>query len=202
MKPRVLITGFGPLPGQPDNPSATLVRGLRQIFAREPSGFELRAVVLKTEYATAWQKLKRELETFEPNIVICFGVAAGETGFRLEQQARNQCSTESPDAAGFIPKDSVIQADGALSHNATLPLTQILESLNHAHIDARLSDDAGDYLCNYTFFHLMAHATAHGSPARAGFIHIPSPDLPHTMTRQKLIQGARLIINTSQPLLA
>jgi pyroglutamyl-peptidase len=199
MKPRVLITGFGPFPGQPVNPSATLVRSLRQFFAREQQRFDLRAVVLKTEYEGGWQKLQSELNRFKPDVVVCFGVAAGETGFRLEQQARNHCSTEKPDAAGYTPASSTINPDGAISHNATLPLNQIQSDLTAARIDCRMSDDAGDYLCNHVFFNLMARATSEGSPVRAGFIHIPVPDQPDTLSRTKLIKGARLIIDASLP---
>lgn len=197
MKPRLLITGFGPFPGQPHNPSAPLVRGLRQIFARAQSGFDIRAVVLKTEYQAGLKKLNTEMRSYKPDIVICFGVAAGETGFRLEQQAQNRCSITHADASGHKPDEATILTGGQASHPSTLPLDKINNALVQSEIPCLLSDDAGDYLCNYIFYHLMAQTVSDNRPVRAGFIHIPMPDHPGTLSRQQLVRGARAIINAA-----
>ena len=39
--------------------------------------------------------------------------------------------------------------------------------------EARLSDDAGGYLCNAVFYHSLLEARVRGDRCRVGFIHIP-----------------------------
>lgn len=187
MKPRLLITGFGPFPGQPENPSADLVRALKRdkVLARE---FNIRCAVLKTEYDAGLKRLDKEIADFKPDIVVCFGVAAGEKGFRLETTARNRSSTKLPDAAGVCPGHARIINGGRRTYKATLPFKKAVKTLRSKGIKARLSDDAGSYLCNYVFYHLMA-----GNDVKGGFVHIPVPSRK-TLTKPRLLRGAKLII--------
>lgn len=190
MKPRLLVTGFGPFPGQSENPSEALVRALGRdvTLARE---FNVRCAVLKTEYGAGLKKFKKELEDFKPDIVVCFGVAAGEKGFRLETVARNRSSTRHDDAAGKRPREAHIVKGGRRTLKATLPFRKTAVALRRKGIRARLSRNAGNYLCNYIFYHLM-----NDGRARGGFVHIPEPGRD-TLTKAQLRRGAKIIIRNS-----
>ncbi len=192
---KILITGFGPFPGQPHNPSAALVRTLARHFKKAArADADFRFCVLKTEYGAGMDRLAREMERFKPDVVICFGVAAGSKEIRLERTARNRQSATKPDAAGVLPQDAVISRYGPGTLPSTLPLAAIEHALKEQGIPAHLSDDAGDYLCNHVFYRVMTRAQERGGPERAGFVHIPVPDGPDTPSRRKLAEAGRIIV--------
>jgi pyroglutamyl-peptidase len=191
-KKRILITGFGPFPGQPENPSAELV-GLLRHELEKSSGIDAHCVVLKTEYGAALKCLQQELHSFKPDSVICFGVSAGESGFRLEQSAHNRLNTTLPDASGYKPDVSCFD-DGVEKYDTTVPIGKICEELNKTGIAARLSDDAGDYLCNFIYYHAIKESQK--TPSRTiNFVHIPEPDHTGTLSRADLLRGALSIVN-------
>ncbi len=186
---RVLVTGFGPFPGQPDNPSATLVKALKREFAKAGKT-GIRCVILKTEYKKSLRRLEKEIADFNPDVVVCFGVAAGEKGFRLETVARNRSSIKLADAAGNYPERPAIIEGARKTYAATLPFSSIKKKLDKAGIRARLSKDAGKYLCNYIFYHASARRDV-----KCGFAHIPVPS-EKTLTQADLLRGANIILKS------
>jgi len=169
---RILITGFGPFPGQPDNPSARLVRGLAQKLRGEP-GLESRCLVLKTEYEHGLARFNAAHRAFRPDITICFGVAARDPAIRLEQRAQNQILTGCADSSGFAPAAAQIDPAGPGALSATLPLDQIAAALKAQDLPVRLSDEAGGYLCNFIFYQLMRQIADSDRAEIGGFVHIP-----------------------------
>jgi pyroglutamyl-peptidase len=168
--PRLLVTGFGPFPGAPKNPTETLVRGLAAEPASAFGASELRAVVLPTDYRRSQAMLRRLNATFLPDIVVHFGLAAGAREIHVERQARNRTDCDKPDAAGFAPRFGRVRRAGHETLAATLPAEAIVAALKLAGFPARLSDDAGSYVCNATLYCSLAAAT----PGRiVGFIHVP-----------------------------
>jgi pyroglutamyl-peptidase len=168
--PRLLVTGFGPFPGAPKNPTETLVRALAREPASSFGASELRAVVLPTDYRRSQAMLRRLSATFLPDIVVHFGLAAGAREIHVEHQARNRTDRDKPDAAGFAPRFGKVRRAGHETLAATLPAAAIVAALKQAGFAARLSDDAGAYVCNATLYCSLAAAT----PGRmVGFIHVP-----------------------------
>jgi len=85
---RVLITGFGPFPGAPLNPSATLAKALAR--RRRPAFAALdRAVhIFETTYGSVDRELPKLLAQ-KPDIVLMFGVAGRRRQLCVETRARN-----------------------------------------------------------------------------------------------------------------
>jgi pyroglutamyl-peptidase len=168
---RVLLLGFGPFPGAPRNPSADLAQKLARRRRPLLADLERRAHVLATTYAAVERDLPKLLAD-KPEIVLVFGLAARRRHVCVETRARNALSVLFPDAGGYRPRHSRIERGGPDAHVGRAPFHRLLGALRAHHVPARLSRDAGRYLCNYAYWRALAHA-ADGRPL-VQFVHIPA----------------------------
>jgi pyroglutamyl-peptidase len=185
---RILITGFGPFPGAPDNPTGPLVRRL----AREQrAGVTIKAHVFATRYRTVDRALPRLLKSFKPDALIMFGLATRSRAIRVETLARNRISHH-PDAGGFTRGPCAIDDAFQRSLTARAPAAAILRGLTRAGLPARLSRNAGEYLCNYALWHATRAAGETGGPLVAAFIHVPP--LSARMTPDVLLTAGEAVM--------
>jgi pyroglutamyl-peptidase len=187
---RALVTGFGPFPGAPENPTAALMQRLAAAPPRWP-GVELAIETIPTEYAGLPGVLARLGAEARPDVAVHFGLAKKAHGFRLERLARNRANAGREDAAGGRPASAVL-AEGEADRASTLPLDRIAATLQAAALPWEWSEDCGDYLCNALFFHAAAGLVPAFRPAMAGFVHVPLPG--ERFTAGDLERGARLIL--------
>ena len=167
---RVLLTGFGPFPGAPFNPSAVLVKALAR--RRRPALAEIVRTthVFATTYAAVDHDLPKLLAQ-NPDIVLMFGLAGRTNYLRIETRARNAVSVLFPDASGYRPQCAVIVPGGRAALQGTAPFADLLGALRRCAVPARLSRDAGRYLCNYAYWRALERA--HDGRPLVQFIHIP-----------------------------
>jgi pyroglutamyl-peptidase len=170
---KILVTGFGPFPGMPENPSAQLVMTLAQ--PRIAKAFNLEARILPTKFSEAGPALARAIAEVRPDIVVCFGVASKTDTIRVERAAWNVVDPVKQDEAGHRHKGNKVRADGPEGYGTTLPVPDIVADLTRAGFMAGGSNDAGDYLCNYIFYQLMHDIATCGQKRMGGFVHIPVP---------------------------
>jgi pyroglutamyl-peptidase len=189
---RLLVTGFTPFPGAPENPTEHLIRA----FEAEPPlagrPVECCFAVLPVDYGRAIPALEEAGNGFRPDIAIHFGLARQTEGFRLERLARNAIASPQPDNAGTRPDPSPI-LPGADHVESTLPLTRIAQALEGQGHVVSWSDDAGGYLCNYVFYHSAAGLCRTVDARMSGFIHVGEV-LPENFRFFR--QGAELILET------
>jgi pyroglutamyl-peptidase len=197
--PRILITGFGPFPGAPVNPTETLIEALRADPSLLEGNGDIRTEILAVEYDTVPGRLTAFGAEFAPDIAIHFGLSAQAEGFTLERLARNEIARDRPDNAGGQPGEACI-VEGARAQPSTLPLEAIASALDRAGLPHSWSDDAGGYLCNYIFYLSRSPHFADFSPEISGFIHVPplaGPDAPeNAIAIGDLVVGAKIIVRT------
>ncbi len=189
--PRLLITGFGPFPGAPDNPTEALVAALSGEPPEVLGASAFRAALLPTDYRRSWSKLRRLCAGFSPDAVVHFGLAVRAESIRVERLASNRVDPRKPDAAGFAPRLGRAARSGAVALPSTFPAAEIVAALAAAGFDAVLSDDAGDYVCNATLYRSLAHAPA---GRRVGFIHVP-PE--RVLAAPRLREAAAIILRAA-----
>ncbi|PSM17061.1 hypothetical protein [Nitratireductor sp. StC3] len=195
--PRILLTGFGPFPGAPVNPTEALVAELTAAPPRFDIPCTLRMAVLDVDYATIATQLSAIGRDFLPDIAIHFGLAAECRGFRLERLARNSHAGARPDRAGGLPDAERICA-GPPTLSSSLPLAAIAIALGGHDLPVEWSDDAGGYLCN-TVFALSRAGVCDGlDPAMSGFVHVPmaGEGSQFRLTPVALRDGACVIVQT------
>lgn len=166
----LLVTGFGPFPGAPFNPSGGLALALAKKPRPEFAGLRRVAHVFETSYTAVDRDLPKLLARHAPDIVLMFGLAARTPFVRIETRARNAVSMLLPDVDGRVLRESAIAPDAPASLRARTPFVRLLGVARSAHAAARVSHDAGDYLCNYTYWRALQ---ASRSGTLVQFVHIP-----------------------------
>jgi pyroglutamyl-peptidase len=164
---RVLITGFGPFPGAPFNPSATLAKALARRRRPALAGIERSTHVFATTYASVDRDLPK-LFAQKPDVVLMFGVAGRRRQLCIETRARNAVSLLFPDASGQRPRRGVIKLRGPAALAGNAPFARLAGAAGPR---ARLSRDAGRYLCNYVFWRVLEQVR--GTRPLVQFVHMP-----------------------------
>ncbi len=77
-----------------------------------------------------------------------FGLATRARKLRIETRAQNALALL-PDAAGKTPRRGTIAAGKPAAVAMPMPAQRLLAAVRKAGVPARLSRDAGRYLCNY-----------------------------------------------------
>jgi pyroglutamyl-peptidase len=170
-KLRVLLTGFGPFPGAPYNPTQPLVARLAQLRRPALDDVEIASHIFPVTYAAVDRQLPEVLARVAPDALLMFGLAARTPYLRIETRARNAVTMLWPDAANTRVRKRAIAADAdAMRFGAHT--ARLLRAARLTGIDARASRDAGAYLCNYLSWRAIERVNA-GGPGLAAFIHIP-----------------------------
>lgn len=159
LRPRVVITGFGPWGQVADNPTLLVLDMLR-----ETPGIpgDLTTLPLPVETAAVATVVARVLDEVRPDLWIGLGVALGASVIAVERLAVNVLDFAVPDNAGMQLSGEPVIAGAPAAYLATLPVGATLRALRHAGVPAKISNTASTYLCNqlmYTVLHGIAART-------------------------------------------
>src|SRR5665213_4270235 len=92
-KLRILITGFGPFPGAPFNPTMPLVTRLTGLRRPAFADVELTGHIFHVTYATVDRELPEIIARHRPQALLSFGLAGRTAHVRIETRARNAVTT-------------------------------------------------------------------------------------------------------------
>lgn len=202
MTATILITGFGPFPGAPFNPTEPLAVELAR--RRHPAFANVRRVahVFRVSYEAVDRELPALIAREKPAALVMFGLAARTKHVRIETRARNVLTRVVPDADGQIPATASIVPAAPMTVSLRAPARRLLMAALATGVPAALSHDAGHYLCNYLCWR-AAEATRTGTPRLVAFIHVPEvrraqvqPRRP-ALTLDDLTQAGEAIVRTA-----
>jgi pyroglutamyl-peptidase len=201
-KLRILITGFGPFPGAPFNPTMPLVKRLTQLRRPAFDNVEMTGHIFHVTYATVDSELPKLIAKHRPRALLMFGLADRTTHVRIETRARNAVTTRFPDAdRNHARKGSIVGGADAMMfgpHTAKL-----LRAAAGTGLDARASRDAGSYLCNYLSWRANEAVATGDGPQLAAFVHIPllargvasqRKSAPHRITLEELVDAGEAML--------
>jgi pyroglutamyl-peptidase len=171
-KLRILITGFGPFPGAPHNPTMPLVKRLVQLRRPAFDDVELQSHIFHVTYRTVDRELPELIAGVKPQALLMFGLAGRTDYLRIETRARNAVTTTFPDADRSVAMKGAI-VPGAAARSFGPHTTKLLRAARGTGIDARPSRDAGSYLCNYLSWRAIEAVNDKDGPRLAQFVHIP-----------------------------
>lgn len=190
----VLVTGFGPFPGAPFNPTGPLVERLAQMRRPCLANAKIIAHVFPTSYAAVDRDLPKLIARHKPDALLMFGLAPRAKTIRIETRARNSVSLL-PDAGGIARRRLTITADGPQALVMPTPARSLLAAARAAGVRAALARDAGRYLCNYLCWRAAQAATRPNGPQVAVFIHVPlvrRGPVPRARMKKRLLAPADL----------
>jgi pyroglutamyl-peptidase len=168
----ILVTGFGPFPGAPFNPTEPLVQKLARMRRPGLTEVKILAHIFPTSYAAVDRDLPKLLTKHKPDALLMFGLAPRAKTIRIETRACNAVSLL-PDAGGAAHARNAIAACGPAVITLPAPARYLLAAVRSTHVPAVLSRDAGRYLCNYLCWRAVEAANKKGGPPVAAFIHVP-----------------------------
>jgi pyroglutamyl-peptidase len=170
--PRILITGFGPFPGAPFNPTQQLVGRLTRL--RRPAFADIHRIghIFDVTYAAVDRDLPGLIAGHRPDALLMFGLAARTPFVRVETRARNAVSMLWPDAGGTLVRRGFIDP-GEQARLFGPHTARLLQAGRRTGLDVRTSRDAGRYLCNYLSWRAIAATRQSDGPRVAAFIHVP-----------------------------
>jgi len=169
---RILITGFGPFPGAPFNPTMPLVTRLTALRRPAFDNVEFSSHIFHVTYATVDRELPELIASLRPDAMLSFGLADRTPFMRIETRARNAVTTTFPDAdRNRARKGSIV--DGADAMLFGPHTAKLLRAARATGVDARASRDAGSYLCNYLSWRSIEAVRRVNGPRLAAFVHIP-----------------------------
>ncbi len=193
---RVLISGFEPFLDEKVNPTEYIAKFVDRLdfksemskrnsrFAYAPQ-MVLRGIVLPVVFEEAFRRLEAERRSFCPDVVINLGLAGGRSRIEVEMIAVNQIGGDAKDdqSSRGDNKGQTFQGpiicsspifEAPVSLETTLPVSQILSSLNEFEIPSGRSWSAGRYVCNDLFYRVQDRLRF--TRIRSGFIHVPRFD--------------------------
>ena len=182
----ILVTGFGPFPGAPFNPTGLLAQ--RATRARRPALADVKIVthIFPTSYAAVDRELPSLIAKHKPDALLMFGLAPRARELRVETRARNTLALL-PDAGGASLGRRTIAIGKPASIKLRTPGRALLAALRGLRPRATLSRDAGRYLCNYLCWRATETASTGTGPRFATFIHVPPVRRGTTRKREEVL---------------
>lgn len=166
---KVLLTGFEPFGGDEVNESWEAVRA---VPSRIGSDLDVRTARLPVAFDAGLQECRRLVDHHAPDVVVLVGLAAGAEAIRLERVAINVIDARIADNRGASPVDEPVVPGGPAAYFSTLPLKAVAGALRDAGLPALVSNSAGTYVCNASFY-AVQHHLADRPEVRSGFVHVP-----------------------------
>jgi len=147
---RLLVYGFGPYRNFRHNITASVVGLL-------PKQKLLKTIVFPVRFHKG--QFLDALKQFKPDVVLGLGQCAKGRLLRIETRAVNRRRVRKADKAAPI----VAGGAGKLFTNVRFGGGD----------KARMSRNAGDYVCNYSMYVILDYVKARQLPMRFGFVHVP-----------------------------
>lgn len=174
---RIILTGFEPFGGSDVNSSwETAVR----VGQLAPKDVKLEVVQLPVSFKRAGDAVREILDMKRPDVLIMLGQRGKGQSIDIERIAVNLMDSVNPDNDGYCPQDQTIQADGESAYFSNLPVKALRDALLQRNIPTKVSNSAGLYVCNSTYYNALNEIEKYSLQVKAVFVHLPklSQDFP------------------------
>ncbi|KAL5005377.1 hypothetical protein ScPMuIL_018833 [Solemya velum] len=182
----VVATGFGPFGIYDVNSSWVAVQEL----SKRPLGddIDLHIEEISVDYKTASELVPELWKKYNPKLIVHVGVSGIASKITLEQKAHNE-GYDKCDVKGCCPENHCCVLGDEGCRVSGIDMQLVCRDINEASsdVEAEVSQDAGRYLCDFTYFKSLSI-----DKSRAAFIHVPPLNTPYTA--EQLAEGLRLAI--------
>ena len=147
---RILVYGFGVYRKFKDNVTGKIIRRL-------PRRRQLSKIIFPVKFHR--RQFIDAIKQHDPEVILGLGQCSRGRRLRIERRAVNKWRNQKREKARPIVRGGPPQIR-----------TNLLFNLGPA---ARISRNAGDYVCNYSMYVMLDYLKHRGSPTRYGFAHVP-----------------------------
>jgi pyroglutamyl-peptidase len=176
----ILVTGFEPFGGETINASWEAAQKLEGWRHGDTVAV---ARLLPCAYDASVKKLISAIETLRPNALLMAGQAARRGVVCVERFAHNLDDATRPDNDGVLRRGLRISRGAPDWLEAAASVRTIARAIKEAGIPARMSRNAGAFVCNHLYFAALQYLGDKKSPIPAVFVHLP-------VTPEQTPQGA------------
>ena len=188
---RALLTGFEAFDGSDVNSSWEIAVRVGQL---SPKGVVVETVLLPVSFKRAGEAIRKALHEKHPDVVVMLGQRGKGISIDIERIAINLMDSVNPDNDGYQPQEQAIVKGEESAYFSNLPVKVLRDALLHKSILARVSNSAGLYVCNSTYYNALEEIHKHQLSTKTVFVHLPkiSSDFPQEM----LVNAVKTIIDT------
>jgi pyroglutamyl-peptidase len=170
-KPRtILVTGFEPFGGETINASWEAAQRLEGWRHGDTVAVTR---LLPCAYDASVKKLVNAIETLRPDALLMTGQAARRAVVCVERFAHNLDDATAPDNDGALRRALRISRAAPEWLETMASVRTIARAINEAGIPARMSRDAGGFVCNHLYFGALQYISEKRSAIPAVFVHLP-----------------------------
>lgn len=199
----ILVTGFGPFQERyPVNPSFEIAKRLPEALPEKTPHRAVRIITYGTPIRVAYDEVRdlipklHQEYTDTVDIVLHIGMASGRKFYALERYGHRDGYDKNKDLDGKMPcadEGKTTFADCPATMTTSLDYENVLlnwqvnllgipENQPGCGAEARPSEDAGHYLCDYIYFNSLAHCGRRSGVMEGGgdkarpvlFLHVPA----------------------------
>jgi pyroglutamyl-peptidase len=189
----ILLVAFLPFGGRRRNESAQALRALGLSRAQRD---RVRALLLPVSWRRGLARLGRALARPGLAAVVLTGEAGGRGVVTPEAWARNRAGA-AKDVDGRRAPSALLERRGPARRKATWDAGDVVRVLRRARVPARVSRDAGAYLCNAAFFLALGRARSSRPPLPTAFVHLPVPRAGdrEALSARRLAAAVRAVVS-------
>ena len=166
----ILVTGFEPFGGETINASWEAAQKLEGWRHGDTVAVTR---LLPCAYDASVKKLISAIETLRPDALLMAGQAARRAVVCVERFAHNLDDATAPDNDGALRRALRISRAAPEWLETEAPVRTIARAIKGAGIPARVSRDAGGFVCNHLYFGALQYLSDKRSAIPAVFVHLP-----------------------------
>lgn len=189
---KVLITGFEPFGGSEVNSSWETAVRVGQLAPKDAC---METLLLPVSFVRAGKRIREALREKRPDVLIMLGQRSKGESIDIERIAINMMDASSPDNDGYQPQEQMIIAESGTAYFSNLPVKALRDAVLQKDIPARVSNSAGLYVCNCTYYNALEEINRQQLPMKAVFIHLPKISADFSIER--LAEAIKTIIETT-----
>ena len=188
---QVLLTGFEPFGGSNINSSWETVAHIEQL---PPQNVNIETVKLPVSFDRSGLEIIKAIHRNTPDILIMLGQRGQGSSIDIERIAVNLMDASNPDNDGCCPQEQMISAKGNAAYFSNLPVKILRDALLQKNIPAKVSNSAGLYVCNSTYYNALNEIFEKRLKTKAVFVHLPK--ISNEFPIELLTASVKTIIKT------
>ena len=186
---RVLLTGFEPFGGSYKNSSWETAYQIGQLTI---NGVDMEVAQLPVSFVSSGKLIRKLLQTHKPDALIMLGQRGKGQNIDIERIAVNMMDSANPDNDGFCPHELSIVENGSNAYFSNVSVKTLKNALENANIPSKVSNSAGLYVCNCTYYHALSEIFESELQTKAVFVHLPK--LSEDFNIELLVESVKKII--------
>lgn len=151
------------------NPSEQVL----QAYLAQADAAKVVGEVLPTTFDGAAERLLALLAQRKWDACVMLGVAEDRVAITPERFALNVAHARIADNVGARPQHTQLAVQGPAAYTSTLPLAEMVGAAQAIGVAAEISNHAGTFVCNATFYRARHWCATQAVEMACGFVHLP-----------------------------